>query len=157
MASCPVNLYYNPSTLVYSCQAWETAFRLRYGARNQDWETGNTVVIRLSIQNACFLKGDARMVNEEEVLKLVDHDRMNTELLREFFDVSALTVAFDDATLSSSDSFFNLGAISGHTHAATGGSFVTPVDTTESFDLFKIQDEESMDTLDSTKEPPMGW
>jgi RNA polymerase primary sigma factor len=93
------------------------------------------------------------MVNEEEVLKLVDHDRINTEPLHEFFDAAVL----DDATLSSSDSFFNLGAISGHTHAATGGSFVTPVDTTESFDLFKIQDEESMDSLDPSKEPPIGW
>ncbi len=93
------------------------------------------------------------MVNEEEVLKLVDHDRINTEPLREFFDVGIL----DDATLSSSDSFFNLGAISNHTHVATGGSFVTPVDTAESFDLFKIQDEEFMDSLDPSKEPPIGW
>ncbi|MGH2480363.1 MAG: RNA polymerase sigma factor RpoD, partial [Ktedonobacteraceae bacterium] len=93
------------------------------------------------------------MVNEEEVLKLVDHDRINTEPLHEFFDVAT----FDDATLSSSDSFFNLGAISGHTHVATGGSFVTPADTTESFDLFKMQDEESMDSLDPSKEPPIDW
>jgi len=93
------------------------------------------------------------MVNEEEVLKLVDRDRINTEPLHEFFDVGVL----DDPTLSSSDSFFNLGAISGHTHAGTGGSFVTPVDTTESFDLFKIQDEEPMDSLDPSKEPPIGW
>jgi RNA polymerase primary sigma factor len=97
------------------------------------------------------------MVNEEEVLKLVDHDRMNTEPLHDLFGVGALTGVLDDATLNGPDSFFTLGAISGHTHAATGGSFVTPVDTTESFDLFKIQDEESMDTLDPTKEPPMGW
>jgi RNA polymerase primary sigma factor len=93
------------------------------------------------------------MVNEEEVLKLVDRDRINTEPLHEFFDVGVL----DDPTLSSSDSFFNLGAISGHTHAATGGSFVAPADTTESFDLFKIQDEEPMDSLDPSKEPPIGW
>ncbi len=93
------------------------------------------------------------MVNEEEVLKLVDHDRINTEPLHEFFDVGVL----DDPTLSSSDSFFNLGAINGHTHAATGGSFVAPADTTESFDLFKIQDEEPMDSLDPSKEPPIGW
>src|ERR1700736_6276763 len=93
------------------------------------------------------------MVNEEEVLKLVDRDRINTEPLHEFFDVGVL----DEATLSSSDSFFNLGAISGHTHVAAGGSFVTPVDTTESFDLFKIQDEEPMDSLDPSKEPPIGW
>src|SRR5579872_5784016 len=93
------------------------------------------------------------MVNEEEVLKLVDHDRINTEPLHEFFDVGVL----DEATLNSSDSFFTLGAISGHTHAAPGGSYATPVDTTESFDLFKIQDEEAMDSLDPSKEPPVGW
>ena len=93
------------------------------------------------------------MVNEEEVLKLVDHDRINTEPLHEFFDVGVL----DDATLNSPDSFFNLGAISGHTHAATGDNFVTPVDSSESFDLFKIQDEEAMDSLDPSKEPPIGW
>ncbi len=93
------------------------------------------------------------MVNEEEVLKLVDHDRINTEPLLRIFDVGIL----DEATLNSSDSFLNLGAISGHTHAATGGSFVTPVDTTESFDLYKIQDEEAMDSLDPSKEPPIDW
>jgi len=93
------------------------------------------------------------MVNEEEVLKLVDHDRMNTEPLHGLFDVGTL----DDALLNGTDSVFTLGAIGGHTHAATGGSFVTPVDTTESFDLFKIQDEESMDTLDPSKEPPVDW
>jgi RNA polymerase primary sigma factor len=93
------------------------------------------------------------MVNEEEVLKLVDHDRINTEPLLGFYEVGVL----DEATLNSSDSFLNLGAISGHTHAATGGSFVTPVDTTESFDLLKIQDEEAMDSLDPSKEPPIGW
>jgi RNA polymerase primary sigma factor len=93
------------------------------------------------------------MVNEEEVLKLVDHDRINTEPLHEFFDVGVL----DEATLNSSDSFFTLGAINGHTHAAPGGTYATPVDTTESFDLFKIQDEEAMDSLDPSKEPPMDW
>ena len=94
------------------------------------------------------------MVNEEVLkLKLVDHDRIDTEPLHEFFDVGVL----DEATLNNPDSFFNLGAINGHTHAATGGSFVTPVDPTESFDLLKIQDEEAMDSLDPSKEPPIGW
>src|SRR6202049_2207979 len=104
------------------------------------------------MHDACFLKGDAEMVNEEEVLKLVDHDRI-TEPLHEIIDLGAL----DDPILGGNDSVFTLGAIGGHTHVAAGGSFVTPVDAAESFDLFKIQDEESMDTLDHSKEPPVDW
>src|SRR5438270_8591948 len=92
------------------------------------------------------------MVNEE-VLKLVDHDRMNTEPMHDMFVVSA----FDEALLASNESVFSVGAIGGHVHAATGGNFVTPVDTTEAYDLFKLQDEESMDTLDPSKEPPVDW
>jgi RNA polymerase primary sigma factor len=32
-----------------------------------------------------------------------------------------------------------------------------PVDDSEEFDLFKLQDEEPMDALDATKEPPVDW
>jgi len=92
------------------------------------------------------------MVNEE-VLKLVVQDRMNTEPLSDMFVVGP----FDETLMGSNDSVFTIGAIGGHAHAATGGSFVTPVDTTESYDLFKLQDEESMDTLDPSKEPPVDW
>ena len=92
------------------------------------------------------------MVNEE-VLKLVVQDRMNTEPLSDMFVVGP----FDETLMGSNDSVFTIGAIGGHAHAATGGSFVTPVDTTESYDLFKLQDDESMDTLDPSKEPPVDW
>ncbi len=92
------------------------------------------------------------MVNEE-VLKLVVQDRMNTEPLSDMFVVGP----FDETLMGSNDRVFTIGAIGGHAHAATGGSFVTPVDTTESYDLFKLQDEESMDTLDPSKEPPVDW
>ncbi len=103
---------------------------------------------------ACFLKGDAEMVNEEELLKVVDRDRMSTEPLRdEMFVVGAFV---DDAILGGNAVAFDLETLSGHTHAATGGSFVTPVDIAESFDL-KLQDEEPMDTLDPSKEPPVDW
>jgi len=34
---------------------------------------------------------------------------------------------------------------------------MTPLHDTESFDLFKLQDEEPMDALDPTKEPPADW
>src|SRR5947209_9125114 len=92
------------------------------------------------------------MVNEE-VLKLVVQDRMNTEPLSDMFVVGP----FDETLMGSNDSVFTIGTIGGHANAATGGSFVTPVDTTESYDLFKLQDEESMDTLDPSKEPPVDW
>jgi RNA polymerase primary sigma factor len=94
------------------------------------------------------------MVNEEEVLKIVEHERLNTEPLR---DDMFVVGAFDDAILGGNTAVFDMETLSGHTHAATGGSFVTPVGTTESFDLFKLQDEEPMDTLDPSKEPPVDW
>src|SRR5437764_1994867 len=118
--------------------------------RNQHRETG--CIVYSFILDACFLKGDDSMVNEE-VLKLVVQDRMNTEPLSDMFVVGP----FDETVMGSNDSVFTIGAIGGHAHAATGGSFVTPVATTESYDLFKLQDEESMDTLDPSKEPPVDW
>src|SRR5579871_5117259 len=94
------------------------------------------------------------MVNEEAVLKIVEHERLNTEPLR---DDMFVVGAFDDAILGGNAAVFDMETLSGHAHAATGGSFVTPVDSTESFDLFKLQDEEPMDTLDPSKEPPVDW
>jgi RNA polymerase primary sigma factor len=87
------------------------------------------------------------MVNEE-VLKLVEPETLQDD----FVVVGAL----DDSMLGEATDF-GMETLGGHTHAATGGSFVTPVDTTESFDLFKLQDDESMDTLDPNKEPPVDW
>src|SRR5947209_3549134 len=87
------------------------------------------------------------MVNEE-VLKLVDTEPLHGELL--------VVGPFDDALLGG-NAEFDMETLRGHAHAATGGSFVTPVDTTESFDLFKLQDDEPMDTLDPSKEPPVDW
>jgi RNA polymerase primary sigma factor len=87
------------------------------------------------------------MVNEE-VLKLVDTEPLHDGLL--------VVGAFDDSMLGG-NADFDMETLRGHAHAATGGSFVTPVDTTESFDLFKLQDDEPMDTLDPSKEPPVDW
>jgi RNA polymerase primary sigma factor len=87
------------------------------------------------------------MVNEE-VLKLVEPETLQDEFV--------VVGAFDDSMLAGNTDF-DMETLGGHTHAATGGSFVTPVDTTESFDLFKLQDDESMDTLDPNKEPPVDW
>ncbi|HZS77835.1 MAG TPA: RNA polymerase sigma factor RpoD [Ktedonobacteraceae bacterium] len=93
------------------------------------------------------------MVNEEEVLEFVKSDRMNTEPLSDMFVVEP----FDDSMLDEKDAVFGLSAIAGHAHAAPGGSFVTPVEAPETYDLFKLQDEEAMDALDPSKEPPVDW
>lgn len=97
------------------------------------------------------------MVNQEqEVLDLVGTDRgdINTGELRDMFVVEAFD---EEAILSEKDVAFNISDIGSHTHVATGESFSTSVDVPGSFDLFKLQDEETMDALDPTKEPPVDW
>jgi len=96
------------------------------------------------------------MVNQEqEVLELVDNERVsvNTEPLR---DTMFAVRSFDESMLSGKDGVFEIDTI-GNAHVTTGGSFVTPVDEAEPYDLFKLQDEESMDALDPSKEPPADW
>ncbi len=95
------------------------------------------------------------MVNQEqEVLELVDNDRVNTEPLNDaMFSVGS----FDASTLGGKDEVFGIDTIGTDAHAATGGSFVSPVDDAGPYDLFKLQDEEVMDSLDPTKEPPVDW
>jgi RNA polymerase primary sigma factor len=107
------------------------------------------------ILSACFLKGDERMVSQEqEVLELVDNDRVNTEPLNDaMFSVGS----FDASILGGKDEVFGIDTIGTDAHAATGGSFVSPVDDAGPYDLFKLQDEEVMDALDPTKEPPVDW
>ena len=107
------------------------------------------------ILSACFLKGDERMVNQEqEVFELVDNDRVNTEPLNDaMFSVGS----FDASILGGKDEVFGIDTIGTDAHAATGGSFVSPVDDAGPYDLFKLQDEEVMDALDPTKEPPVDW
>jgi RNA polymerase primary sigma factor len=103
--------------------------------------------------SACFPKGDARMVNQEqEVISLVRKERVSTESFR-----NMLVEHFaDDPLVSDQESTFI--DTMGH-HAATGGSLVTPAADGEAYDdLFStLQDEEPMDALDPTKEPPAGW
>ncbi len=96
------------------------------------------------------------MVNQEqEVLELVDNERVsvNTEPLR---DTMFAVRSFDESMLSGKDGVFEIDTI-GNAHVTTGGSFVTPADEAEPYDLFKLQGEESMDALDSSKEPPADW
>src|SRR6266481_1942320 len=107
------------------------------------------------ILSACFLKGDERMVSQEqEVLELVDNDRVNTEPLN---DAMFFVGSFDASILGGKDEVFGIDTIGTDAHAATGGSFVSPVDDAGPYDLFKLQDEEVMDALDPTKEPPVDW
>ncbi|HKV00797.1 MAG TPA: RNA polymerase sigma factor RpoD, partial [Ktedonobacteraceae bacterium] len=107
--------------------------------------------------NACFLKGDERMVNQEqEVLELVNNERVvHTEPLNDtMFPVGSFV---DESILGGKDGVFEIETIGLDAHATTGGSFVRPADQSEPYDLFKLQDEEAMDALDPTKEPPVDW
>src|SRR5215831_7286619 len=96
------------------------------------------------------------MVNQEQEvleLELVENEHVNTEPLS---DPMFVVGSFNESLLGGKDEVFDIGNIGGDAHVATGGTFVAAVDA-ESFDLFKLQDEEAMDALDPTKGPPVGW
>src|SRR5947209_3928946 len=96
------------------------------------------------------------MVNrEQEVIDRVQSDRVvDTEPLREMFSIEP----FEESLMSGTENVFDIDTIGHQAHPAASGSLVTPVDEQESFDLFtKLQDEEPMDALDPTKEPPADW
>lgn len=97
------------------------------------------------------------MVNQEQEvleLELVENVHVNTEPLG---DTMFVVGSFDESMLGGKDDVFGIDTIGHDAQVTTGGSFVTSVDGTESFDLFKLQDEEAMDALDPTKGPPVGW
>ncbi len=96
------------------------------------------------------------MVNrEQEVIDRVQSDRVvSTEPLTNMFSIEP----FEDSLLSSTDNVFDIDTTGHHAQATVSVSLVTPADEHESFDLFaKLQDEEPMDALDPTKEPPADW
>jgi len=96
------------------------------------------------------------MVNrEQEVMDRVHDGRgtVTTEPLRDVFTLDP----FDESMLSNTDGVFDIETVGHHTHPSDGGSLVTSIDENETFDLFKLQDEEPMDALDPTKEPPADW
>ncbi len=95
------------------------------------------------------------MVNrEQDVIDLVRDERISTEPLSECSDVEP----FDESMLSNTENIFNIDSIGHVAHATPSGSLVAPTDEHESYDLFaKLQDEEPMDALDPTKEPPADW
>lgn len=97
------------------------------------------------------------MVNQEqEVLDLVGnkHVEMSTGALREMLVVEKFD---EEAILGEKDAVFDISDIGSHTHVTSAESYATSVEVPESFDLFKLQDEETMDALDPTKEPPVDW
>jgi len=97
------------------------------------------------------------MVNQEqEVLDIVSKNRgdIDTGALRDMFVEGAFG---EEAILGEKDAAFDISDIGSHTHVTAGESYSTSVDVPETFDLFKLQDEETMDALDPTKEPPVDW
>jgi RNA polymerase primary sigma factor len=97
------------------------------------------------------------MVNQEQEvleLELVENEHVNTEPLS---DTLFVVGSFDESMLGGKDDVFDIDTIGCDALGTTGGSFVTPAGDAESFDLFKLQDEEAMDALDPTKGPPVGW
>jgi RNA polymerase primary sigma factor len=97
------------------------------------------------------------MVNrEQDVMERVHNDRMLAGSVVPLHDVFTIEPFEDEHMLSDTDNVFNIDAV-GHDVPSVGGSLVTPLNDTEPFDLFKLQDEEPMDALDPTKEPPADW
>ncbi len=93
------------------------------------------------------------MVNrDQEVMDRIHDGHIATEPLRDVFQIES----FDESMLNDTDSVFDIDTVGHHAHATSSGTLVTPIDESE-IDLFKLQDEESMDALDPTKEPPADW
>jgi RNA polymerase primary sigma factor len=96
------------------------------------------------------------MVNrEQEVMDRV-HDGRGTVTTEPLQDVFALD-PFEESILGNTDDVFDIETVGHHAHPSDGGSPVTSIDENGTFDLFKLQDEEPMDALDPTKEPPADW
>ncbi|WP_305068358.1 MULTISPECIES: RNA polymerase sigma factor RpoD [unclassified Ktedonobacter] len=65
---------------------------------------------------------------------------------------------FNETLLNDTESVFDIEAIGRAHQEATGNASSAALGAEgESFDLFKLQDEESMDALDPNKEPPADW
>src|SRR5437763_3551213 len=96
------------------------------------------------------------MVNRErEVIDQVQIESVvNTEPLREEFSIKS----YDESLMRGTEIVFEIDTIGHQAQTTASGSLAAPVDEQESFDLFsKLKDEESMDALDPTKEPPADW
>jgi RNA polymerase primary sigma factor len=88
---------------------------------------------------------------EQEVMIRLRNEEVSTEQLSDVYEPFEADSLLEDSK-SVFDDIDTIGL-----HATTGGSLITAVDDGESYDLFaKLQDEETMDALD-TKEPPADW
>ncbi len=102
------------------------------------------------------------MVNrEQDVMDRVEEERGSGIVQRGLGDTKPqrdmfLLDRFDESMLNDAENVFGVEAV-GHSTQANNGGHGTPVAGAEPFDLFKLQDEEPMDTLDPTKEPPADW
>src|SRR5579859_5536849 len=96
-----------------------------------------------------MVKRDQEVIDRVQIEKVV-----STEPLIEMFNIEPLK----DSIMRGSEHMLDIDTIGHDAQAAESGSLVTPVEEQGSFDLFsKLQDEESMDALDPTKEPPADW
>ena len=96
------------------------------------------------------------MVNrEQDVMDRVHDERvLITEPLKDVFTIEP----FDESMLNTTETVFDdIDNLGHHAHISSGNDPMTSDEETEPFDLFKLQDDESMDTLDTTKEPPPDW
>src|SRR6266481_5487137 len=94
------------------------------------------------------------MVNQEQdVIDRVRNDHVSTGPLSDGF-----LERFEESMLSDVENVFDIDTIGHHAHSTVDGGLVAPVNVGEPYDLFsKLQDEEPMDALDTTKEPPTDW
>ncbi|GCE10713.1 RNA polymerase sigma factor RpoD [Tengunoibacter tsumagoiensis] len=96
------------------------------------------------------------MVNrDQDVMDRVQNENGNVTTTGPLSDVFLDT--FDESMLNDTDAVFNIDAVGHQAPATTSGGLLSPSEGTEEFDLFKLQDEEPMDALDPTKEPPADW
>src|SRR5579884_879015 len=94
------------------------------------------------------------MVNQEqEVIDRVFVRNNGSMGPRRMFDITSV----DESLVEDQKIFVDIDDMGHHGFAPTGGSFVTALAEPETDDLFKLQDDEPMDALDPTKEPPADW
>src|SRR5579875_604146 len=94
------------------------------------------------------------MVNQEQ--EVIDRVivRNNASMgPRRMFDIASV----DESLVNDQKIFVDIDDMDHQGFEPTGGSFVTALAEPEHDDLFKLQDEEPMDALDPSKEPPADW
>jgi RNA polymerase primary sigma factor len=91
------------------------------------------------------------MVNQQDVMDRVHNERVSvsTGPLSNVFTLET----FGESILT--DDVFTMNAV-GH-ETTVNGNITTPADGSQDFDLFKLQDEEPMDALETNKESSADW